>query len=226
VSKYGTLLELFDANGKSRFGKLAGNGFEVRYESKGRTTSASAIGDENVTGLLPGQVKADEQSAAVTATTTDHAVEITTYFILDEKTKRLLIHRKFRNISGGPLTFKTMREFLDPALVISGETGSTHSEVLTGQKQSLSAEKLAALATNRLRASSPIDDCWAPDCPKGPPPCPIPCPTRLVANRAELITRTNPVGGGPDKIWLQWSSPITTTVQRNGVSRLVEVDFP
>ena len=98
VSKHGTLLEIFDGNGKSQFGKLRGEGFQLSYEFQGKTTSVSALGDE-VVGLGVRDVKTDRQSTTVTTTTSDHALEITTYFFVNEKTDKLIIQRKFKNIA-------------------------------------------------------------------------------------------------------------------------------
>lgn len=180
VSQYGTLLEVFDENGKSRFGKLANNGFELSYEFKGKTISVSAVGDGKAIGLLPGQVKLDGHSATVSATTSEKALEITSYFNLDEKTGKLIVRRKFKNLSAGPLTLKTLREIVDPLLVI------------TDQQQSLSDQELAKLVKDRFQAALPIDDCRTADCPKGPPPCPVPCGWYEV-KQAQLSIKTNPL---------------------------------
>lgn len=205
AGKYGTLAEIFDANGKSRFGKLTNNGFQISYEYKGKTTSVSAAATDKVNGLLPGKVTTDGQSATVTVTTSDHALEITTYFVLDEKTQKLIIQRKFRNISGSPLTLKTVREVIDPALV---ETGN------------IPADKLA----DKFTASRPTDDCQAADCPKGPPPCPIPCPLFAV-DQAQLLAKTNPVTGRPDEIMVQWQD-FRSLEQNNQVSTVVFLALP
>ncbi|HSE18702.1 MAG TPA: hypothetical protein VLB46_16720 [Pyrinomonadaceae bacterium] len=194
VSKYGTLLDVFDANGKSRFGKLAGNGFEISYVSKGKLISVSS---ENAKGLLPGEVRTEGQSATVIATTSDHALEITTNFVLDEKSNQLIIQRKLRNISGGPLTVKAMREFVEPAFVDT------------------------AKAADRLTANLPTDDCQAADCPKGPPPCPIPCPI-FTANQALLITRMNPATGRPNEIMVQWQD-LRPLEQNNVTSSVLSI---
>ena len=196
VSKYGTLLDIFDANGKSRFGKLAGNGFEISYVSKGKLISASTLATK---GLLPGKVRTDGQSATVVTTTTDHALEITTTFVLDEKSNQLIIQRKLRNISGGPLTVKTLREFVEPAFVDT------------------------AKVADRLTASLPTDDCQAADCPKGPPPCPIPCPI-FSANQALLSTRMNPATGRPNEIFVQWQD-LRPLEQNNVTSSVLSISL-
>src|SRR6185295_5563171 len=87
VSKHGTLLEIFDGKGKSRFGRLKGEGFQLSYEFQGKTTSVRALGDEMV-GLGVRDVKTNRQSTTVTTTTSDHALEITTYFFVNEKTDK------------------------------------------------------------------------------------------------------------------------------------------
>src|SRR5215203_482538 len=103
VSKYGTLLDIVDANGKNVFGKPAFDGFEINYEFKGKPTSAYVSADQAAVGLVPGAVKTDKQSATVTARTSDGALEITTYFTLDEEMKKLIIQRTFKNISAEPV---------------------------------------------------------------------------------------------------------------------------
>lgn len=235
VSKYGTLLEIFDANGKSRFGKLTNNGFQVSYRSKGKTKSISAVGEKTAAGLVEGEVKVDGQSATVTATTSDHALEITTYFILDEKTKKLIIQRKFRNISAGSLSLNKVREFVDVALVITGETGSTQSEVLIGQKQRLSAAKLTTLAMHKIGVGFPLD-CRAGECPKPDPPCPPPyCISTEAIGRARLIKSVNPLTGELDKFILEAQNSVTlqsqplsseTKQQKNQTSFLVHIEPP
>lgn len=185
VSKYGTLLEVFDENGKSRFGKLANNGFELSYEFNGKTISVSAVGDAKVIGLLPGQVKLNGRSATVAATTSDKALEITTHFSLVEKTGKLIFWRQFKNLSAGPLTLKTMREIVDPLLVS------------TDQERNLSEQELAKLIKGRFQTALPTDDCRAGDCPKPPPPCPVPC-VLLEVKQAQLII------GTPLEISFRW----------------------
>src|SRR5262245_52316541 len=81
LSKYGTLSEIFEAKGQSRFGKINGDGYQITYQIKGKTVTASAVGDE-ATGLVAGGIKTAGDTATVITTTSDKALEITTYFRL------------------------------------------------------------------------------------------------------------------------------------------------
>lgn len=208
ISKHGTLSEIFDANGKSRFGKLTNNGFEVRYRSKGKSTLSSAVGDEKMTRLTEGDVKVDGQVAVVTTTTSDRALEITSYFILDEKRKTLIIRRNFKNISTGPVVLRDTREYVDPALMTGGQSESS-------QPYRISAKKRLQLTSRSFKwvssqTSGGIYDCKIGDCPPPPPPCPTncpePCPTcPLPLFRPRLMIATHPLTGSLNKVTLKWN---------------------
>jgi hypothetical protein len=189
VSKHGTLLEIFDANGKSRFGKLRGEGFQLSYEFQGKTASVSALGDE-VVGLGVRDVKSDRQSTTVTTMTSDQALEITTYFYVNEKADKLIIQRKFKNVSKEPVAVKTMVEYVDPAFVIG-----------TGRKLSESGDKLLALMRNDMRGAMVLGDC-IPECPDEPPPCPLPCPINVKFNVDRMTMKLNPASNRPDTLIL------------------------
>ncbi len=197
VSKYGTLLDIFNAKGESRFGKLNGDGFLISYQLKGKTISVSAIGDE-ATGLVAGNVKTDGRSATVTTTTSDQALEITTYFRLNEETKRLTIQRNFKNISKEQVVVLTVQEYLSPALVISGQLSSEPS-----------GDKLIGLIKNQLEPTINLGDCKPAECPKTPPPCPIPCPNKLNFDMAQMTIRANPAGDKPETIILPWNGSVS-----------------
>lgn len=107
ISEYGTLLDVFDANGKSRFGKIVGDGFDVSYKIRRKTAAASALGT-TTSGLQRGSVESDGQSATSIVVTRDNALEITSYFILDENAKELIIARQFRNLSRKPMTLQVV----------------------------------------------------------------------------------------------------------------------
>lgn len=220
VSEYGTLLEVFDANGKSRFGKLANNGFELSYESKCKTASVSVVGKGKVVGLLPGRVKLDGHYATVTATTSDYALEITTYFALEAKTGRLIIRRKFRNLLSVPLTLKTLREFVDPSLVITGENENIGSQVYGQKIQSI--DKLAKLFRSKVKGALPIGDCQTGECVDPPPPCPIPC--GLMNFKARLTARLRPIDGRPE-IKLEGLNRVAVASSRSAAT-LVMVQTP
>ena len=201
ISEYGTLLEVFDANGKSRFGKLGGDGFQLSYQAHGKAASVSAVGAKDSKGLQAGQVKADGQSATVTVTTGDKALEISNYFILDEKAKMLIIGRKFRNISAGTVSLLMMREYVDAKLVVGGQPQSTQPN-------------LVQLALGRIKAGNRVADCQPGDCPPGPPLC-IQVVCRGLNNYTppQLITGA---GGRPNEITLQWKDSTTLVSQSPG----------
>jgi len=196
VSKHGTLLEIFDGNGKSRFGKLRGEGFQLSYEFQGKTASVSALGDK-VEGLGARGVKTDRQSTTVTTTTSDQALEITTYFFVNEKTDKLIIQRKFKNISKEPVVVKTMLEYVDPAFVIG-----------VGRKLNERGDKLLALMRNEMRGSMMLGDC-IPECPDEPPPCPLPCPINVKVNPDQMTMKLNPTSDRPDTLILPADGVIT-----------------
>ncbi len=202
VSKHGTLLEIFDANGKSRFGKLRGEGFQLSYEFQGKTTSISALADE-VVGLGVRNVKSDRQSTTVTTTTSDQALEITTYFFVNEKTDKLMIQRKFKNISKEPVVVKTMVEYVDPAFVIG-----------VGRRLNESGDKLLALMRNEMSVMM-LGDC-IPECPDEPPPCPLPCPINVKFALDRMTMRLNPASDRPDTLILPAEG--ATTIPPDGAA--------
>lgn len=216
ISKYGTLLEVHDANGQRLLGKLASNGFEFSYRSTGKTISVSAVG-EKITGLLPGEVKADKRSATVTATTKDRALEITTSFTLDEKIGKLITRRKIRNVSPTAVVLLTMSEYIEPALVIDSQHGGN--------------QPLTDLLKDKLEAKFILgidEDCWAADCPKTRPPCPLPCPM-LVPSQAVMVIRSRPGNPQPKLVMLQskeqfaLESAVKATKQNNEAASEVHI---
>lgn len=221
VSKYGTLLEIFDAKGQSRFGKLSGDGFQISYQFKGKTVSASAVGNEGA-GLAAGTVKTGEQTAIAVTTTSDQALEITTYFRLNEKTKKLIIQRNFKNISKEPVVVLSVQEYLSPALVITSQLSSEPV-----------SDKLIGLIKEQLGATINLGDCKPGECPKTPPPCPIPCPTKIDYDVAQMTIRTNPADNKPETVILPWNGNISigpavrdTKAPQTGVSAVSYVDVP
>ena len=56
ISQYGTLLDILDENGKSRFGKLKGDGFAITYKVKDKEVTASARGATEAKGLVKGKI--------------------------------------------------------------------------------------------------------------------------------------------------------------------------
>jgi len=189
VSKHGTLLEIFDGNGKSRLGKVKSEGFQLSYELQGKTTSVLALGDK-MSGLSVRDVKTGRQSTTITTITSDHALEITTFFFVNEKTDKLMIQRKFKNISKQPVVVKSMLEYVDPAFVIG-----------TGRKLNESGDKLLALMRNDMRGAMVLGDC-IPECPDEPPPCPLPCPINVKVNVDRMTMKLNPASNRPDTLIL------------------------
>ena len=213
VSKYGTLLEIVDPNGKSRFGKLNGDGFQLSYEFQGKTLSASAIGDAEAVGLVAGDVKTDGPSTTVISETGDHVLEITTYFSVNKKNNKLIIQRKVRNISKEPVVVKAMSEYVDPALV----TGAQSNLKETG-------EKLLAVLRGKLNVAMVTGDC-IPECPDEPPPCPLPCPMKMKFDLARMTIRTDPKSNRPGSIILPAQSA-TTLPQDGAVVQHLFLAFP
>ena len=208
VSKYGTLLEISDANGKSRFGKLSGEGFQISYEVKGKTTSVSAVGDGEQVNLTAGNVKTGREATTVTTKSSDQALEITTYYFVNKKMNRLIIQRKFKNISKEPVVVKAMSEYIDPALV----TGVQRDLQETG-------DKLLAVLTSKLKAAVG-GDCEPGECPEDPPPCPLPCGMRIKFDVDRMSIRPNPTGDGRTSLVLPADSALTLPVNGEVVQHL------
>jgi hypothetical protein len=198
ISEHGTLLEVFDANGKSRFGKIVGDGFDVRYEIRGKTMAASAIGTK-IAGLQRGQVKLDGQSATAIVKTSDSALEITSYFVLDESATRLIIGRRFRNVSSNPIFLQMVRDYVAPTLVVAGQPRSNHSVDFV----QLALGRIRAGRTGGLPADCyPIGECVPPP----PPPClQITCPLQDKFAPAHLLTGLK---GRPNEIALRWQDRV------------------
>jgi hypothetical protein len=148
-------MEVFDANGQSRFGKLV-DGYSVSYKKRGTTKTVSAMGATSVIGLRPGQVTLDGQSASVTVTTDDEALEITSSFTLDMQSKSLIIRRSVKNISGQSLTLMRTEQNLDPKVL--------------GVGSKLGPELLKREASRRVIATGCTDQMI--DLPPHRPPCP------------------------------------------------------
>jgi hypothetical protein len=179
ISPYGTLLGVFDANGTSRFGNLAFDGFWVRYIANGTLRSALAVGSTTHIRLRPGQVDSDGRSATVTVRTADNRLEITSQFSLDDDGKTLIIRRRFRNISSGNLMSFVSRQYVDGKLI--SEPGTLQSNLL--QKALL-----------RIRTGN-AGDCMYAECPGGRHPC-------LIINCPNPTPWLSSVGGL--RLQLQW----------------------
>lgn len=182
ISPYGTLLGVFDANGTSRFGNLASDGFRVRYITpNGTIRSALAVGSTKHIGLQPGQVEFEGPSATVTVRTVDNRLEITSQFNLDADGKTLTIRRRFRNISNGKLSSFVLRQYVDGKLI--SEPGTPQAN-------------LRQTGLQRI-GTGDSSDCMIAECPGGRHPC-------LVINCPEPMPWLS-VGMGM-RLQLQWKT--------------------
>lgn len=158
ISEYGTLLDVLDADGKSRFGSLKHAGFRLSYKLNGKKTKTVWASAAVSVGLRPGQIKVDKNTASVTVTTDDGALEITSEFTLDDGTNQLIIRRILKNTSVKELGLQ-QTEYLDSKLM--GSSGST---------------SLKTFALQRVRASG------CNDTPTAERPPSAPCLTALCAD--------------------------------------------
>ena len=216
LSKYGTLSEIFDAKGQSRFGKINGDGYQITYQIKGKTITATAVGDE-ATGLVAGDIKKAGDTATVVTTTSDKALEITTFFRLNDRTKKMTIQRNFKNISKEQVVVLGLQEFLSPALVITGQLSSEPvSEKLIDQTRSLLAPVIN------------LGDCLPEECPEPPPACPIPCPMKLQYDLSRLAIRTTPYGDKPSTIMLPLNGSVSIgpSENKNMISTVSNLPVP
>ena len=122
ISEYGTLLDVLDADGKSRFGSLQHAGFRLSYKLNGKKTKTVWASGADSAGLRPGKIRVDKNTTSVTVTINDGALEITSEFTLDEGTNQLIIRRTLKNTSVKELGVQ-QTEYLDSKLM--GSPGST-----------------------------------------------------------------------------------------------------
>jgi hypothetical protein len=115
ISQYGTLLDILDAKGKSRYGKLKSDGFAITYKVNGKEGQVAARGVTDAEGLVPGKINYYGRTATVSVMTEDKMLQITSYFILNEIRNTLTILRRITNKSGMPLQLTSTRHYLDPA---------------------------------------------------------------------------------------------------------------
>jgi hypothetical protein len=167
ISKYGTLLELFNADG-SAAKKIAGDGFKLQYKTLGKIRSASAI-EMETKGLQTASQRAKYEGCMATAVvqTADRSLEITSQFAFDDKTGDILIKRNFRNISKSPVALQEVWNYFDAKVMFRGELN---------QSANLVAASLAQITAGIY---SDPEDCDMNECPVGPicrypPGCPTP----------------------------------------------------
>ena len=122
ISRQGTLLELIDADGKDASKKVTGDGFKLKYKTRGKSRSVSAI-EMKTMGLRTSSepVKYDGNKATAVVQTADKALEITSELTFDANTRELIIKRKFRNMSKYPVTLQEIRNYIDPGVVGRGQ---------------------------------------------------------------------------------------------------------
>src|SRR5215216_3178760 len=121
VSKQGTLLELTNADGKGPK-KASGDGFKLKYKTRGKIRSASAI-EMKTTQLRTSSEAAtyDGNRATAVVETADKSLEITSELTYDATAGELIIKRKFRNISTHPVILQEIRNYIDPKVVVRGQ---------------------------------------------------------------------------------------------------------
>ena len=195
--EHDALLKLLTTNGKRPFDKLVNNGFKVSYKIRGKAVTASVIGNK-LSYLRTKKIERDGLSAMVTEVTKDGALEITTYFFLDEAKQKLTIDRRIRNTSPETVSLKTMREYVDPKLVFRtqstrkrGNLGQTVVErIRAGQFISaVPAKGTVQGVVDRSSGGAGRVDSGDCHCPDPPPPCmTIICPPDPSYVSAKLIT--------------------------------------
>jgi hypothetical protein len=192
VSPHGTLLELFETGLPSQARRVGGDGFTLRYKTRGTTRSVLAR-ERNSSGLRPSSepVIVDGNTATAVRRTADLSLEITSQFTFDHNTKLLTIKRKFRNISKHPVTLQMLRNYIDPALVFGAQ--ANHFD-----KKLEPASLVRAGLTSNL---SCFFECVPPPvCPWEEPPR---CPRDLMYFKARWD------GSSPRDAILRWSNQIT-----------------
>jgi len=215
------------ADGSKRLlDQITANGFKVRYKIRGKTTTASAVGNK-LSYLRSTKVKQNAGAVVVRAVTNDRALEITTYFTLDEQRRKLMIDRRIRNTSAQTVKLQMVGEYVDPKAIFAGQSPYAKSD-------------LAQAALTRIRSGQLVNGLpgrgvlpsfprqlkggfgWDCECPTPPPPCgSIICPDfkEYVSARWSSL---------PDnRLLLQWEQPTVLSPQkrRNRVASFSEVRF-
>lgn len=185
VSEYGTLLDVRNADGTSRFGRLNRDGFRVKYKLGGEMKTVRAIGADHVVGVQPGLVSVDGNSVSVTVTTDDYALQITNrfnFYKADGKfTDSLIIRRTLKKISNRDLKAVTTTQYVDPKVMrtwLSINPTSHQREARRLKKES--ARRLTAFA---------CDGCQLLERPPHDPPCLTIFCSENSASRPLLATR-------------------------------------
>ena len=198
ISKQGTLLELIDADGRGRTKKVTGDGFKLNYETRCKKRSASAI-ETKTKGLRTSSepAKYDGNKATAVVQTADESLEITSELIFDANTGELIINRKFRNISKYPVTLESVRNYIDPKVMVRGPFNQ-YADLLS-------------LAQGQIRAGyyfgNPPDDC-GDRCECTTPPICNDCPPRETPNLCRGVWRSR-LYPSNTKVELGLDEPIT-----------------
>jgi len=212
-NEYAASPKLSTANVKQRLDKIVDNGFQVTYEIKGKTITASAAG-KTLTYVWSKKVKLNERSFKVKAVTKDRALEITTYFIFDEKEQKLIIDRRIRNISAETVNVHMISAYVDPKLVFGGQDSKLDLEATLKR---IRAGQLIYNALDRKRPDPRITGYWNA-CHCDPPPVPcgsIVCPEdkKYIKARWYLLSS--------DRMALYWNPiPIPRSQKASAVGEL------
>jgi hypothetical protein len=120
-------LEVRNADGTSRSGKLTLDGFRLTYQvGKGPKKTVWANGETDHSNFQIGERTAAGNSIIQTVTTDDNNLEITTRFTLNQERGALIIVRSVKNNSGQRLNLLAAKQFLDPKLLaVDGATCNT-----------------------------------------------------------------------------------------------------
>ena len=197
ITSQGTLLE-YDAYGTSPMKKITRDGFELNYKTRGKMKSAYAIGKTRKglrTSSEPSKVEGD--TAAAVVQTADKSLEITSNFIYNTDTGELFIKRKFRNISKYSVTLQSIRDYVDPGVMV--RSGAIKPADLTSTSiNQITAGLEYPNDCNMLHECSPPPVCiYPPGCPRPDSKYP-----GYKSQRAHLYRSKK-------RVVLGWSKPIT-----------------
>jgi len=192
VGNSSTLLKSLTAADKRRFDDIMRHGFELKYKIRGKSFTAFAVGNKR-SGLRDQNVKLVDGSLVMKALTKDGALEITTYFTLDNDKHKLTIDRTIRNTSKRMVKVQKTGEYLEPKLVLGGERVGSKKQIARIAWDRIKAGRLVSIPSNRSIAG------FYEECHCVPPPeCPL-CPP----NPPVGLARLNPWAS--KRILLQWN---------------------
>lgn len=198
LSSQGTLLKLTDAYGTNSTKKITGDGFELNYKTQGRTKTAYAIGKtkKGLRNLLKPS-KDEGNMATEIVQTADKSLEITSKFTYNADTSELIIKRKIRNISKYSVTLESVRDYVDPAVMVKSGV--------------IKPSRLIPVSMDQITAGISIPDDCGPleDCPIGPL-CTMPpgCPKPLEYHKYYKYFKAR-LSRSKNRAVLGWSQQIT-----------------